>query len=73
MKEQNKTPKKVLVKQRKVINLIKEFKEKVFGILTKLRRMEKLSKNFNNDLENITNQNWSIITEIKKKKNTKGN
>lgn len=56
-KNKIKPQKKVLVKQRKVINLIKEFKEKVFRILTKLRRMEKLSKNFNNDLENITNQN----------------
>lgn len=56
-KNKIKLQKKVLVKQRKVINLIKEFKEKVFRILTKLRRMEKLSKNFNNDLENITNQN----------------
>ena len=32
MKEQNKTPKKVLVKQRKVINLIKELEQK--GIYT---------------------------------------
>lgn len=56
-KNKIKPQKNVLVKQRKVINLIKEFKEKVFRILTKLRRMEKLSKNFNNDLENITNQN----------------
>lgn len=56
-KNKIKLQKKVLVKQRKVINLIKEFKEKVFRILTKLRRMEKLSKNFNNDLENITNHN----------------
>lgn len=56
-KNKIKPQKKVLVKQRKVINLIKEFKEKVFRILTKLRRMEKLSKNFNNDLENITNHN----------------
>ena len=59
-KNKIKPQKKVLVKQRKVINLIKEFKEKVFRILTKLRRMEKLSKNFNNDLENITNQNWRV-------------